>query len=1124
MPDVKAPQCEYSPAGSPAGCSMDLSMDLSVLSSPLSAFPHHGVPPFPAQDVAPGHCNNNNGLLSNLGVYCSTSSMHPLKQPDGQSGYGTMRFPQGCVNTGGTRLYRSLENLHWAAMSDPNAYPYRSVDSEFILHCTSSSHWYDGPPQGPQVYGLMPSHDSMAIYGRRGVVRKDIPLFPQWLLPAVEDWGLNGNARKGLRDKLRLQSTRVLEPNKPLRPQPVLGNAPSPLYPCDQDLAVRPGLASLQRNGQQELSARRITSPEEIKQEALRRLQLRRQRSTPNLALNSRQESSTISKAHTAEPICTNSAHSTPERKRPPMGRLHIPTFEEFKRMRQREGINNHRSSEIASNDKHREETTQTEETQSAGRTDIDVNTAQDSKHSAVEVSEPSSTTEVPGGPICTGPVARSPLHPQAATGREEETKGPAGPGATDVAVLPFPPRRESGDGPSSCCPAIILDGTDLSSYGAKIYKMRDGFLGSALDLIKKSCSAEIAAETPVRLSREQNDVTDITAPQPSHQSAHVAMTTSACGEEACTEPAGQRGKAATECQVSGAGCRRSSSDAAYELAESVRAQRECRLRPHYSDPMPADATKRKQLEMKIAAAARLHIHRRDRDSVPGTARGRSEPRGEERSRGLGVSRSAQHRWSTVSSLSADSGVVGLSDEREDEEEPRRTRHSAGAEVERVDSGIGPGLARGWRRPSPSLRNWDVQQPCPDCGHKEGAREEGMCERCSKLRTERKEAILEFLNTESSYGEDLRIIKEEFYCPMQSAGLLTAEQLAVVFSNVQELIDVNDRFTEHLQDSIDQAFDQGDEDLQTVCIGEIFLEFVNMLPAFQTYCLQQSTSVNMLNTLEKEKELLRIFLDVSQNDNTALRRMNLRSFLMAPLQRVTKYPLLLSRISKATNECHPDYSRLKEAKSRVESHLEHINMKTKQEGTATWSLRSFRRDSRKNREVINIEMRELSMKTVGWTRESTRFIMEGPLQLAQPADGQWLKKGSKSLKFQNVQSLLMVRTLRNADTVTEGSLETTETVQDGVLVLIKDKSSGKFTVLREPIRLANCVVSADPECEDTFEVLDIRREAFVFRASDKPRTQQWFRQVKRYACDLGSWRKRRNALPNIMINTTQSRS
>ncbi|MED6273989.1 hypothetical protein CHARACLAT_011963 [Characodon lateralis] len=618
-----------------------------------------------------------------------------------------------------------------------------------------------------------------------------------------------------------------------------------------------------------------------------------------------------------------------------------------------------------------------------------------------------------------------------------------------------------------------------------------------------------------------------------------MATAATACraksGDEVPTEEA--EGEETGECQHTGLGCRRSSSDAAYEQAETVRAQRECRLRPHYSDPMPADASKRKQLEMKIAAAARLHSHRRDRDrdSAPAAIRGHSEPPGEERQVVLGVTRCGQHRWSTISSLSSDSGVVGLSDERDEEErEPRQHRRTRGAEVERVDSGIGPGLSRTWKRPSTSLRAWESQRPCPDCGQRDGVskeRTERMCERCSKLRTERKEAILEFLNTESSYGEDLRIIKEEFYCPMQSAGLLNTEQLAVVFSNVQELIDVNDRFTEHLQDSIDHAFDQGDDDLLTVYIGEIFLEFVNMLPAFQTYCLQQSTSVNMLNTLEKEKELLRIFLDVSQNDNTALRRMNLRSFLMAPLQRVTKYPLLLSRIIKVTPECHPDYTRLREAKSRVESHLEHINMKTKQEGNGvTWSLRSFRRDSRKNREVINIEMREVSMKTVGWARENTRFVMEGPLQLSQPADGQWLKKGSKALKFQNVQSLLMVRTQRGGDSpgwATEVGRQgegMVESVRDGVLVLIKDKSSGKFAVLREPICLGNCVVSSDPDCEDTFEVLDIRRESFVFRASDKSRTQQWFHQIKRYARDLGTWRKRRNALPNIMINANQTRS
>ena len=45
------------------------------------------------------------------------------------------------------------------------------------------------------------------------------------------------------------------------------------------------------------------------------------------------------------------------------------------------------------------------------------------------------------------------------------------------------------------------------------------------------------------------------------------------------------------------------------------------------------------------------------------------------------------------------------------------------------------------------------------------------------------------------------------------------------------------------------------------------------------HCFQGSSSA-LLATLEKERELLRIFLRVSQMENTILRRMNLSSFLM----------------------------------------------------------------------------------------------------------------------------------------------------------------------------------------------------------------------------------------------------
>ncbi|KAK2905789.1 uncharacterized protein arhgef49 isoform X2 [Channa argus] len=1201
MPDVKAPlSCDYtsatSAAGSPPGCisTLDLIIDmepcianLSLSPNPLSSFSQHR-PSIPHYSSLQGQsfplmarCNSST-LLTNMGLRYYSSRQGPLGVGPGQG-----LAPGSCFHTGsnGRRPYRSMENLNWNTVTDSglctfSPAPYRSMDSEFILRYTSTSHWYNGPPDGSVVgaHGLVPSPESLVFYPRHGLPRKDLPLFPQLLFPGGID---ELDARKGLREKLRLQSARsAVEHLKPL-----------PLRP-----QVSPGAAPIEREGVNlaaagSKGAMRITSPEEIKQEVLRRLQLRRQNSSPNLAVHSSPSSPKLVKtSYTTDHIAGNTSGSdcAPERRRPPMGRLYIPTFEEFKKMRQnQESIAGSVASQkpeadlqdagapdskiiptsdraaphLSCNEGDRVERRDPEELyrdksiiERTGSSGEGLQTVTSS-----EESDPSSSNLVTSthSPIRTGPSPRSPLQHLASstqmrgasaggddgfTRRRRSSLEPAG-------SMPFPLCRENWERPSSCCPALLLEGADLSSYGAKIYKMKDGLIGSALDLIKKSCSAEISAEAPVRLSGDQDGGCDITAPSTDCQPSAVAMATSAtacraeAGDETPAGGGGERREEAGECHT-GLGCRRSSSDAAYELAEIVRAQRECRLRPHYSDPMPADASKRKQLEMKIAAAARIHSHRRDRDrdrdrdSAPAAIRGRSEPPGEERQAGLGVTRSGQHRWSTISSLSADSGVVGLSDDREEEDsEPRRYRRSRGAEVERVDSGIGPGLSRTWKRPSASLRAWQAQRPCPDCGLRDGAskeRGERMCERCSKLRTERKEAILEFLNTESSYGEDLRIIKEEFYCPMQSAGLLTAEQLAVVFSNVQELIDVNDRFTEHLQDSIDQAFDQGDEDLLTVYIGEIFLEFVNMLPAFQTYCLQQSTSVNMLNTLEKEKELLRIFLDVSQNDNTALRRMNLRSFLMAPLQRVTKYPLLLSRIIKVTPECHPDYARLREAKSRVESHLEHINMKTKQEGNGvTWSLRSFRRDSRKNREVINIEMREVSMKTVGWARENTRFVMEGPLQLSQPADGQWVKKGSKALKFQNVQSLLMVRTQRVSESSGQGTDLGArgdqgegggESIRDGVLVLIKDKSSGKFTVLREPIRLGNCVVSTEPDCEDTFEVLDIRRESFVFRASDKSRTQQWFHQIRRYTRDLGTWRKRRNALPNIMINTTQSRS
>ena len=56
-----------------------------------------------------------------------------------------------------------------------------------------------------------------------------------------------------------------------------------------------------------------------------------------------------------------------------------------------------------------------------------------------------------------------------------------------------------------------------------------------------------------------------------------------------------------------------------------------------------------------------------------------------------------------------------------------------------------------------------------------------------------------------------------------------------------------------------------------------------------THLLFQGAASALLASLEKEKELLRIFLRVSQMENAILRRMNLSSFLMVSSKTVTKH-------------------------------------------------------------------------------------------------------------------------------------------------------------------------------------------------------------------------------------------
>ncbi|XP_034947615.1 uncharacterized protein RhoGEF64C [Chelonus insularis] len=486
------------------------------------------------------------------------------------------------------------------------------------------------------------------------------------------------------------------------------------------------------------------------------------------------------------------------------------------------------------------------------------------------------------------------------------------------------------------------------------------------------------------------------------------------------------------------------------------------------------------------------------------------------------------------------------------------TSKTRAVDIERTDSGVGSessqasssrGVVRRWRTGNasfssssgpgsllsgiPQVISGDAKL-CEDCEqHLEPLITDSgvvyapfVCRKCSKKRAERKEIITEIVETEQKYGRDLRIILEEFHRPMLRAGLLTPDQLSAIFLNVEELLEHNLVLAEKLKDAVELSQESGDEDLVTVDVGKIFLESERMLHAFESYCTRQGSASLLLQNLEKEKELLRIFLKVSQMENTVLRRMNLNSFLMVPVQRVTKYPLLLARLLKATPTGRPDVQearkRLEQAQTNIELHLEHMNAEAKDvTSTKLWRRISIIQNGRRSngeQDMVNIKLRKMAVEVLEWAHEEARFVLEGRLLVAQPTDNNWRR--GRTVKLAPVTAMLVTNGKPNTEFVdsNDDSLFPRQIgIKEATLLLVKEKI-GRYSLLREPLYLDKCIVCCETDLEDYFEIQELSsKETFIFKAEDGARTKRWCRTLQAHAQSLGAWRRRRGALPNIMI-------
>ncbi|KAJ8949979.1 hypothetical protein NQ318_002388 [Aromia moschata] len=179
----------------------------------------------------------------------------------------------------------------------------------------------------------------------------------------------------------------------------------------------------------------------------------------------------------------------------------------------------------------------------------------------------------------------------------------------------------------------------------------------------------------------------------------------------------------------------------------------------------------------------------------------------------------------------------------------------------------------------------------------------------------RKECINEFIQTEKAYVYDMSVVHEVFETPLRNSKLISSKEIDDIFVNWQDILQCNKNFMADLLNAYDSGSDT---------VGNIICQHLPRMTAYITFCGKQLDSATLLQKLTENSTAFREFVKKCQN-NVATKGMPLSSFLIKPMQRITRYPLLITKIMENTPTDHPDFKYLEEALRMAEKFLSCVN-------------------------------------------------------------------------------------------------------------------------------------------------------------------------------------------------------
>ncbi|TDG97257.1 hypothetical protein EPR50_G00224110 [Perca flavescens] len=182
----------------------------------------------------------------------------------------------------------------------------------------------------------------------------------------------------------------------------------------------------------------------------------------------------------------------------------------------------------------------------------------------------------------------------------------------------------------------------------------------------------------------------------------------------------------------------------------------------------------------------------------------------------------------------------------------------------------------------------------------------------------------ELLKTERDYVGTLEFLSVFLHRLNQYAATkidknITEETVKVLFSNIEEILAVHKDFLSMVEELLQPEPHAHHE------IGRCFLHFRSRFQIYDEYCGNHEKAQRLLLELNKIRSVRTCLLNCMLLGGRKNTEVPLEGYLVAPIQRICKYPLLLRELLKRTPKKHNDYALVLESLQVMKAVCSSIN-------------------------------------------------------------------------------------------------------------------------------------------------------------------------------------------------------